>query len=264
MFWPKLARRVVALIVVVAVSGCGYGRHNKGSNMTIWEAVEREDLGAIEAYARNRGDLEVGAARLGKTPLLDALILKKKESYTKLLSLGASPNTICRGGSITPANSAVMHHAALEQDPFWLRAALESGGDPDLMNDAKGMSKGRPLCFAISGDGRIDNVKLLCEHGADIDAPINHLGLTALHEAAGNNFEIVHYLLERGADVAEPRPVHERNTFIDSIRQKKPKSYVNTDDKKWCGAVWDWLRSHGKDPDKAKWTGSKWTWESDE
>ncbi|HUE74783.1 MAG TPA: ankyrin repeat domain-containing protein [Pirellulaceae bacterium] len=232
--------------------------------MTIWKAVEHEDLGAIEAYARNGGDLEVGASKLGKTPLLHALILKKKESYVKLLSLGASPNAICRGGSTTPANSAVIHHAALEPDSFWLRAALESRGDPDLMNDGEGMSKGRPLCFAIAGKGRIANVKLLCEHGADVNAPIDHLGLTALHEAAGKNFEIVHYLLERGADVAEPRPVHERNTFIYSIRQKKPKSYVNPEEKKWCAAVWDWLRSHGKDPEKAKWNGSKWTWEPDE
>ena len=163
-------------------------------------------------------------------------------------------------------HSSVIHHAALEEDPFWLKTALESGGDPNQMNNAEGMQKGRPLYFAIMKRGRIANVKLLCEHGADVNAPIDHLGLTALHNVCGH-FEIVYYLLESGADVAEPKPVHERNTFIYAMRQMKPELYeqlkLYPDNKKWCSAVWDWLRSHGKDPEKAKWDGTKWTWDKE-
>ena len=228
----------------------------------VWEAVEQEDLDAIDAYVRGGGDLDVGATRPGKTPLLHALILKKQKSYTKLLALGANPNTICRGGgTILLPNSSVMHHAALEEDPFWLRAALEAGGDPNQMNGGEGQQKGKPLRFAIMHK-RIDNVELLCEHGADVDAPMDQLGLTALRLAAGAAaFDIVHYLLERGADFAEPRPVHERNTFVYSMRQKKPEYYVKAHDIQWCKAVWEWFQERGKDLEKAKRTGTKWVWE---
>lgn len=236
--------------------------------MSIWEAVEEQDLDAIEAYVRRGGDLDIGATRLGgKTPLLHALKSKTRKSYSKLLAMGADPNTINRGGgAIVPPNSSVMHHAALEEDPFWLKAALEAGGDPDQMNGAKSVQKGRPLYFSIMHE-RVENVKLLCEHGADIDAPMGGLGLTALFQAAaGSKFAIVHHLLERGADIAEPRPVHMHNTFIFTMRQKTPDVEYYTADPltgSWCIAVWEWLRDHGKDPEKAKWTGSKWTWDGD-
>ena len=229
--------------------------------MTIWEAVEREDLDAIRAYVRNGGNLEVGARRLGKTLLLHALILQKRRSYGMLLELGADPNTICRGGGeILLPNSSVMHHAALEEDPFWLRAALESGGDPNQMNGAKGQQNGRPLRFAIM-KAHIENVRLLCEFGADVDSPVDHFGRTALYQACGS-FEIVFYLLSQGADFSEPRPVHEFHSFIHVLRRMKPGAPVMTaHNQKWFTAVWDWLVERGKDPEKAKWTGTRWIWE---
>ncbi len=250
------------LFAAMPIFGCGYDRIKRGSSMTIWEAVEQENLNAIRAYVRNGKSLEVGARRLGKTPLLHALILQKRKSYGMLLELGADPNTICRGGGeIMLPHSSVLHHATLEEDPFWLRAALEAGGDPNQMNGAKGQQKGRPLWFAIMNH-RFEKVVVLCEYGADIDAPIDYLGRTALYRAAaGAKFDIVHYLLEQGANVSEPRPVHERNTFIFTFRQKKPEYYTVPHDKEWCQAVWDWLRENGKDPEKAKWTGTRWIWE---
>ena len=251
------------LIAALPVFGCGCGddRIERGSSMTIWEAVERENLDAIRAYVRNGGDLDVGARRLGKTPLLYALVLQKRESYRTLLELGADPNTMCRGGGeIMLPNSSVVHHAALEEDPFWLRAALESGGDPNRMNGAKGLQRGRPLRFAIMEE-HLENVRLLCEHGADVNAPIDELGLSALYLACGS-FEIVFYLLSQGADISEPRPVHERNSFIYLLRHMKPGQFAMTPhNQEWFTAVWDWLVERGKDPEKAKWNGSRWVWE---
>ena len=229
--------------------------------MTIWEAVEQENLDAIRAYVRNGGNLEVGARWLGKTPLLHALILQKRKSYGMLLELGADPNTICRGGGeILLPNSSVMHHAALEEDPFWLQAALEAGGDPNKMNGARGLQQGTPLRFAIMEE-HLENVKLLCDYGANINASIDELGLSALYLACGS-FEIVYYLLTQGADVSESRSVHERNSFIYLIRHMKPGHFAMTaHNQKWFTAVWDWLVERGKDPEKAKWTGTRWIWE---
>lgn len=265
MKWLTFSLGLAGLLPAIAGSGCEYNG-GRGDAMTIWEAVEREDLGAIEAYVRNGGDLDVGARKPGRTPLLCAMVLNKKKSYSKLLSLGANPNTLCRGGGdIQPPNSSVVHYAAREEDSFWLRAALEANGDPNRMNEAEGLSKGTPLYAAIGNKGGIENVRLLCEHGAHINAPADHLGLTAITDAVSRaEFEIVYYLLERGADVAEPRPVHEGNTFIFSMRQKKPQLYATEPlVQEWCNKVWEWLRSHGKDPEKAKWNGSKWTWDKE-
>jgi uncharacterized protein len=252
---------LAALFVVITILGCGYSHFTRGASMSIWEAVEKEDLDAIDTYVRGDGDLDVGATRLGKTPLLHALILKKQKSYTKLLALGANPNTICRGGgTILLPNSSVMHHAALEEDPFWLRGALEAGGDPDQMNGGEGQQKGRPLRFAIMKE-RIDNVKLLCDHGADVDAPIDHFGRTALYQACGS-FEIVNYLLSQGADYTEPRPVHELHSFMYMLRHMKPGyPALSPHNQKWFTAVWEWFQERGKDPEKAKWNGTKWVWE---
>jgi hypothetical protein len=243
--WLAFLVILLAILTVMITVGCGYNGMIRHVSMSIWEAVEKEDLDAIEAYVRGGGDLEVGATRPGKTPLLHALILKKQKSYTKLLALGANPNTICRGGgAILLPNSSVMHHAAPEEDPFWLRAALEAGGDPNQMNGGEGQQKGRPLRFAIMTE-RIDNVKLLCEHGADVDAPIDQLGLdgTLLGSSWWRSFEIVYHLLSEGADYTEPRPVHERNSFMHMLRHMKPGYPAMTPhNQKWFTAVWEWFR----------------------
>ncbi len=224
-------------------------------NVGIWAAVEREDIEGIKQYSANGGDLEVGAIIKGKTPLLHALKHGKKNSYRVLLELGASPNTRCRGGAV------VIHHAAAAQDDYWLRLALEAGGDPNLFNDrGRGSAKARPLSFAIA-NGVLENVKLLVRHGADINAPDlhNRTPLTQACDAA--EFHIVLFLLESGADFANGAP--QGFTFIDSLKQKRPESYRHYPDgeERWCRAVYDWLRLHGADPANAKWDGLKWRFE---
>lgn len=261
-----LSKRGSLCVLLCVVSGCGYGGWNGRTSVDIWQAVENEDLVAIEGYAIDGGDLEVGADSRGETPLLHALRLGKKRSYQKLLEVGASPNTECRGGGdILPKNSGVIHHAAYEADPFWLEAALKTGGDPDLMNSAKGTSSGTPVLFAIGGKGGVQNVTLLCEHGADVDLPCDHLGRTPLSDAARQTkFDIVAYLLEHGADPGSAGTAHEGNSFIHFMREKKPELYAdapNPEYRRSCQIVWDWLQENGKDPDKAKWNGERWTWE---
>jgi uncharacterized protein len=262
MNWLALLVILLALFAAIMMLGCGYSGLTREGSMSIWEAVEREDLDAIQAYVDRGGDLDVGASLRGKTPLLHAYIHKKKESYSKLLDLGANPNIICRGvREVILPHSSVVHHAALDDDPFWLRAALEAGADPDQMNGGKGIQKGRPLRFAIMNN-RLENVRLLCQHNANIDAPMDFLGLTALEQAGGAaKFDIVHYLLEQGADFAEPRPVHEGNTFIYTMRQKKPEFYTKPEVREWCAAIWEWFRERGKDLEKARWNGAKWVWD---
>jgi ankyrin repeat protein len=221
--------------------------------VNIWAAARNEDLEAIQRYADGGGDLEVGAMLWAKTPLFYSLQLGKKESYRKLLELGASPNTLCRRGNV------VMHFAAAKKDTYWLRLALDSGGDPNLFNErGYGSIRTRPLALAI-GAGSLESVKLLCDRGADINAPDpqNCTPLTLACDHA--EFEIVHYLLERGADYNKSAP--RVFTFVFSLREKYPPSHYHNypdDTEKWCRAVFDWMIAHDADPEKATWDGSKW------
>jgi uncharacterized protein len=251
MYWSRLKRWSVALLIALCVWGL---LRSTGMNtgMSIWTAVRKEDLAAIQRYADRGGNLELGSFFWAQTPLFYALKSEKKESYRKLLEVGASPNTLCRRGNV------VIHFAAAEEDTYWLRLALDSGGNPNLFNKyGYGWITTTPIGFAVSA-GRLNNVKLLCERGADINA-MDAQKRTPLTNACGQTrFEIVHYLLEKGADYNKPAP--ETFTFIFSLQEKPPEAYhrVPDDTEKWCRVVWDWMISHGADPRTAIWNGTEW------
>lgn len=116
-----------------------------------------------------------------------------------LLNYGADPNIK------TPGRMSPFHYSAgLDNGTFQL--LLEAGGN---VNVTQGRSYKTPMIWAIS-NGHLENVKLLVEHGADIDpVPANECpGPLPDNECAGplhyavsvREIEIVKYLLEAGAD----------------------------------------------------------------
>ena len=223
--------------------------------VNIWAAVEREDLDAIQRYVDRGGNLDMGSSFWGTTPLFYALKLHKKESYRKLLDVGADPSTLCRGGNV------VMHFAAYEKDSDWLRLALDAGGNPSLLNRrGYGWIDTVPLVFAISA-GSLDNVKLLCERGADINAVDLNDRTPLAWACATAHFDIVYYLLEKGADYNVPTRLD--HTFVWSLRNAKPELYHNfpNDTEKWCRDMHAWMIAHGADPGKATWDGTKWVFQ---
>ena len=251
-------KKVIATCFLCNVLGCGSELMFGGQGgVDIWKAVEEEDLAAIEAYAAAGENLDVGKLRHGKTPLIYAIELQKKQSYETLLSVGASPNTECRGGK------TAIHQAAYQHDSFWLEKCLLHGGDANLMNNAKGLSKGTPMYYAIPSDHshHIENVLLLLDHGADINARIDgdgRHGFTALAKACVmREYEIAYLLLERGADYNEGGL--ETRTFLFTVKCSRLGDFTNDEyEEKWSKAVWDWLSERGIDPDKAVWGGDKW------
>lgn len=134
------------------------------------------------------------------TPLFWALRNSNINGFTKLLAAGADPNILFAGGSI-------MHWAAKHENIAFLKAALQHGGNPNLV---AGQFSETPLFETIGlvGNDRKENRRLLLESGADINArtvdessylPIG--GQTPVMKAAGlGRFDIVYELLEAGAD----------------------------------------------------------------
>lgn len=134
------------------------------------------------------------------TPLFWALRNSNFKGFSKLLELGADPNTLIADGS-------VIHWAARHEDIAFLKAALQHGGNPNLV---AGQFSETPLFKTIGlvGNDRKENRQLLLASGADINArtvdessylPIG--GQTPVMKAAGlGRYDIVHELLEAGAD----------------------------------------------------------------
>jgi ankyrin repeat protein len=107
-----------------------------------------------------------------------------------LAQIQAKPSIVnARGsGGATPLMSA-----ALYGDIELLTAMLEAGGNPNLRNDAGASA----LLWAVDD---LRKVRLLLDHGADVNAASN-FGRTTLSLAAGgpNSAPLVALLLERGA-----------------------------------------------------------------
>ena len=123
----------------------------------------------------------------GATPLFWAM--SNYKGFKKLLELGADPNVIYGDGG------TIMHWAVQMKDNRFLEAALEHGGNPNIV--AKGMLEDTPIFRALSQG--IEKVEILLDAGANIDAR-NKFGTTPVMTAASGRFGLVLYLLERGAD----------------------------------------------------------------
>ena len=91
----------------------------------------------------------------------------------------------------------VMELAARLNDPAYLSLLLRHGGNPNAL-DVYGT---RTIIYEAIMGGRMENVRLLVEAGADINARQELSRETPLHTAvAVQNYDIAYYLLERGAD----------------------------------------------------------------
>ncbi len=153
-----------------------------GDVKTIDELVTK----GIDVNARGRGNV---------TPLVCTYIAHNFDGFDRLLKHGANPNLLDAIGR------AIVLDAAMDQDSRFLRRALESGGDPNLVNVGNRYHiTSTPLFYAI-GQGRMENVRLLVAAGANVhQQEDNHA--TPLSEALiHGNFEIAMLLIKAGADI---------------------------------------------------------------
>jgi len=165
------------------------------------------------------------------TPLFWAMA--NLSGFTKLLELGANPNIVYGDGG------TVMHWAAEAKDPTLLKAALEHGGDPNLV---AGMFGWTPL-FEPIGYSNIAAMEILLNAGADIDARGGD-GDTAVNVAASlGRFDDVYFLLTHGAryDLTNKHGLG----LTDYIADLKDRMIPNHELTRWLHKVIEWLREHG-------------------
>lgn len=185
-------------VLLLVTLGCGPTSENKtvfldSKAQAFAEACESGDLVAINRLIAEGADINAQSSD-GVTPLLRALIAKKKDAYKVLLQAGANPNLRDRMGN------AAVNSAAECSDPFFLELALRHDGEPDLINEGSLFSRNNtPLFYAVYKE-HASNVALLIEAGAKLDHQ-DEKGYTPLHHASeGAAYDIVLMLLEAGAD----------------------------------------------------------------
>ena len=96
------------------------------------------------------------------------------------------------------ANAACM--GRLDDVSRILAECRQQGTALEAALNNKELSGMTPLMYA-SAFGHVEVVRLLCREGSDVDARDTKYGMTALHQAAANDYaEVVAELLDRGAD----------------------------------------------------------------
>ena len=149
------------------------------------------DVTAIQTL-RNQSADPNSIGKDGMTPVLWAMVRGNKSGLQKLLEVGGDANYQTDDGN------SVMSLAAEVDDPEFLKIALQHGGNPNL--DILHSPYRRPLGIA-TGPFHLEHVKLLLNAGADVNYQNPVTGNTALDLAADlNQFDIVYYLLENGAN----------------------------------------------------------------
>jgi len=151
------------------------------------EAAESGDVARLRQLA-GQGALLNQFDSEGRSPLLLAVGREHKAAVKVLIELGADPNLQ------NPEGFSPLALAVAGEDVELLKILLDGGGDPN------GAFNDQPLTFLAAGAERWDNMNLLLDRGAKINAT-NALGETLLLRVANvSNFEQVFKLLGRDAD----------------------------------------------------------------
>ena len=145
------------------------------------------------------------------------------KKFEELLSKGADPNYRDENGD-PQFRPVVMEQAAVNKNSMFLQLCLESGANPDILDGYKSS----PVIFQAAKHSRLENVKLLVKHGANINVR-NKNGSTPLHTAiAVKNYDIAHFLVLNGASLKTEdkwgyTPVEQLEKFGDAGVKKGSK-----------------------------------------
>jgi ankyrin repeat protein len=198
-------------------------------------AAEQGDIDAINVLIERGVDVNA-RGRYNVTPLLRSLVARNKAGYSALLGHGADPNILNDRGF------AAVNTAALEEDPYWLREALEHGGNADLVNEGNPFFPGQtPLYYAISKN-RSENAKLLIGAKADVNHKDATQSCPVLRAAEQGNYEIVLALLNAGADFRQRDKAYD---LVSWVSQRNENDFENEESRVWFRKTVQFLKDRG-------------------
>ena len=204
---PRLFDRgAVLLVVLMAVAGCeersiieqGTDKQEddvavKSPEQHLFEAIGNNDAGGITKLIEDGLDLQQGTgdawdqSTLGADALSSAVASGAVQAAQALLDAGVSPDATSHG-------KGVLYQAATAGQYEAFRLIVEAG--VDLGSDETAWAAEH-----AASNGRTDMLRLLVQHGYDVNLqPDRESWTPLLAAAAGGHAETVRYLLEQGAD----------------------------------------------------------------
>lgn len=169
-----------------------------GQLLQLAHAITANDNARIRILVKS-GTNPNGYGKQGITPLIFAYAWERKKAFETLLESGADPNmpNTATDASPTIKNQSAMAFIAGAPDNDYLIMLLNHGGNPDTKNSAKEPITIQMVFMTPSNFG---GMRILLDHGADINATDSGGGTLLMNLAALRNFEQVYYLLQRGAN----------------------------------------------------------------
>ncbi|HEY3739232.1 MAG TPA: ankyrin repeat domain-containing protein [Bryobacteraceae bacterium] len=189
-----MAQSQFNLVVVTLVAGacCVQAANpNGGTDSRLADLLMQGDSASARALI-GRKTVDVNAAQGdGMTPLHWAAYQDDLQTAKLLIAAGANVNAQTRLEAITP-----LFLASANGDPELVAQLLKAGADAKSVKP-----NGTTVLMVAAAAGNLDAVKVLVEHGAEIDSKEKVHEQTALMFAAAlNRSEVVKYLLAHHAD----------------------------------------------------------------
>jgi uncharacterized protein len=205
----------------------------KGDQLALANAVEKEDIAAIERLAKS-----VDLNRPGNedmTLLYFAMLERKYQAIATLIKLGANPE------QQVPGIGQPISMAVRMKEPKLLKAMLDAGANPNA-KDAESRG-GTPILFEATDDDNIESLNLLLAAGANPNAK-DTLGQTATYGAVnGSSFFAARTLIDRGTAV----DVTSKNglTFAWVVHKEIERQQKNPDQLKRIAAIKELMMQRG-------------------
>ena len=162
-------------------------------------AAERGDAREVRRLMKEEGvDPDTVFSPEGLPLLAWPILTGNPAGLEAMLENGADPN-VAKPYPLPPDrtprnNDNAMVWAAKADDPIYLQLLLDHGGDPDTRN----VNNETLLLQARLMDNQWENVKLLVERGADVNARSQQRAFVNEYASLGG-FMQAHWLLEHGA-----------------------------------------------------------------
>jgi ankyrin repeat protein len=208
-------------------------------------AAEYGDAQAVHRLMKDEGvNPDTVFSKEGMPLLAWPIFTHNPKGLKAMLENGADPNI--KQAYRTPDRGMRYHGnamvwAAKQEDSIYLKLLLDQGGDPDTRN-----ANNETLLFqAFIWHNQWQNVQLLVERGADVNALAGTgAGILQVY-AEWAAFDKVYWLLEHGADpsidymINQPTPRRSRTIEAIFWSPVKPKGLA------WQARCQQWLLQHG-------------------
>jgi ankyrin repeat protein len=170
----------------------------KGKYKELMKAVKINDTVGIQKIVKAESlDLNYADPVYGISLLNWCIFNDKKQSFAKLLQLGADPNWQDSGGHFAPA---IIEAAQIDYTSTFLNLAIRYGGNINQLSKRMTGSEAQSPLFAAIYSRRFENVKTLVEKGADINLTQNSIWTPLAEALIHDKMEMAKYLLDHGAD----------------------------------------------------------------